>query len=127
MQGIDAAEEAGLLPIKINCVVKGSSEEPDALRVRAFCESRKFNVRFIREMNLENGEYAPVEGGTGGDCRFCNKFRLSCDGNFRPCLFNDLSFSVRELGAEKAFRMAIEAKPECGTKSSRNRFNLVGG
>lgn len=127
MQGIDAAEEAGLLPIKINCVVKGSSEEPDAVQVKAFCESRKFTVRFIHEMNLETGEYAVVEGGTGGDCKVCNKLRLSSDGKLRPCLFSDLSFNVRSLGAEKAFRMAIEAKPECGTRSFLNKFSLIGG
>ena len=127
MQGIDAAEMAGLLPIKINCVVNKSSDEPDALGVKAFCESRKFTVRFIHRMNLETGEFAPVEGGTGGDCKFCDKLRLSSDGNLRPCLFNDLSFNVRELGAEKAIQMAIEAKPECGTKSVQNRFNVIGG
>lgn len=127
MRGIDAAETAGLLPIKINCVVAKSSDEPDALGVKAFCESRKFHVRFIHRMDLETGEYAPVEGGTGGDCRLCNKLRLSSDGNLRPCLFNDLSFNVRELGPEKAIEMAIDAKPECGTKSVRNRFNVIGG
>ncbi|MBE0569771.1 MAG: radical SAM protein [Deltaproteobacteria bacterium] len=127
LDGIDAAEEAGLLPIKINCVVKGSSEDEDAVPVRAFCASRGFRVRFIREMNLENGEYAVVEGGTGGDCRICNKIRLSCDGNFRPCLFSDLAFNTRTLGAEEAFRMAIEAKPPCGTRSYLNKFNFVGG
>lgn len=127
MRGIDAAETAGLLPIKINCVVAKSSDEPDALGVKAFCESRKFHVRFIHRMDLETGEYAPVEGGTGGDCRLCNKLRLSSDGNLRPCLFNDLSFNVRELGPEKAIEMAIDAKPESGTKSVRNRFNVIGG
>ena len=127
MQGIDAAETAGLLPIKINCVVDKSSDEPDALEVKAFCERRKFNVRFIHRMNLETGEYAPVEGGTGGNCMLCNKLRLSSDGNLRPCLFNDLSFNVRELGSEKALQLAIEAKPECGTKSVQNKFNVIGG
>ena len=127
MRGIDAAETAGLLPVKINCVVAKSSDEPDALGVKAFCESRKFHVRFIHRMDLETGEYAPVEGGTGGDCRLCNKLRLSSDGILRPCLFNDLSFNVRELGPEKAIEMAIDAKPECGTKSVRNRFNVIGG
>ncbi|MEW6721272.1 MAG: radical SAM protein [Thermodesulfobacteriota bacterium] len=127
LQGIDAAEEAGLLPIKINCVVKGSSGDEDAVGVRAFCERRKLQVRFIREMNLENGEFAVVEGGTGGDCRICNKIRLSCDGNFRPCLFSDLSFNARSLGAEEAFRTAVCAKPRIGTRSSLNKFNLVGG
>jgi cyclic pyranopterin phosphate synthase len=127
MQGIAAAEAAGLLPIKINCVVNKSSDEPDALRVKAYCESRKFNVRFIHRMNLETGEYAPVEGGTGGNCKICNKLRLSSDGNLRPCLFDDLSFNVRELGPEKAILMAIDAKPECGTKSVQNKFSVIGG
>ena len=127
MRGIDAAETAGLLPVKINCVVAKSSDEPDALGVKAFCESRKFHVRFIHRMDLKTGEYAPVEGGTGGDCRLCNKLRLSSDGILRPCLFNDLSFNVRELGPEKAIGMAIDAKPECGTKSVRNRFHVIGG
>jgi len=127
MRGISAAEKAGLQPIKINCVVNKSSDEPDALGVKAFCESRKFNVRFIHQMNLETGEYAPVEGGTGGNCSLCDKLRLSSDGRLRPCLFNDLSFNVRELGSEKAIRMAIDAKPECGTKSARNKFNVIGG
>jgi len=127
MRGIDAAETAGLLPIKINCVVIKSSDEPDALGVKAFCDGRDFKVRFIHQMDLGTGKYAPVEGGTGGDCKKCDKLRLSSDGNLRPCLFNDLSFNVRKLGAEKAIRMAIEAKPECGTQSARNRFNVIGG
>jgi cyclic pyranopterin phosphate synthase len=127
LEGIDAAEKAGLLPIKINCVVQDSSGEPDAVLVKAFCERRGFHVRFIRRMNLETGDYSVVEGGIGGDCRRCNKLRLSSDGNLRPCLFDDLSFNVRELGAEKAIRMAIDAKPECGTRSYQNRFNRIGG
>ena len=127
VQGIAAAEAVGLSPIKINCVVNKSSDEPDALGVKAFCNTRKCNVRFIHQMNLETGEYSPVEGGTGGNCVICNKLRLSSDGNLRPCLFNDLSFNVRKLGYEKAIRMAIEAKPECGTKSVQNKFNVIGG
>jgi cyclic pyranopterin phosphate synthase len=127
MEGIDAAEKAELFPIKINCVVKKTSDEPDAIRVKAFCESRKFTVRFIHQMNLETGEYTVVEGGTGGNCKLCNKLRLSSDGNLRPCLFNDLSFNVRKLGAEKAIQMAIEAKPEFGTRSFETRFSMIGG
>jgi cyclic pyranopterin phosphate synthase len=127
MEGIDAAEKAELFPIKINCVVKKTSDEPDAIRVKAYCERRKFTVRFIHRMNLAAGEYTVVEGGTGGDCKLCNKLRLSSDGNLRPCLFSDLSFNVRKLGAEKAMKMAIEAKPEFGTRSFQNRFHMVGG
>ncbi len=127
LQGIDAAESAGLLPIKINCVVSRSSDEPDARDVAAFCKRRNFNVRFIHQMNLEAGDYAVVEGGDGGNCKLCNKIRLSSDGNLRPCLFDDLSFNVRELGAEAAIRLALEAKPEFGTRCNNHAFYMIGG
>jgi cyclic pyranopterin phosphate synthase len=125
--GIDAAETAGLLPIKINCVVDQSSEEPDARAVRSFCERRRFDVRFIRRMDLEAGKYAVVEGGSGGDCTMCNKLRLSGDGQLRPCLFDDLAFSIRELGADAAIERAVAAKPEFGTRCGGYTFNRIGG
>jgi cyclic pyranopterin phosphate synthase len=127
IRGIDAAEQEGLLPIKINCVVKKSSDEPDAVRVRAFCERRKLIVRFIHQMNLETGEYSVVEGGTGGNCKMCNKLRLSSDGNLRPCLFSELSFNIRRLGAEPAIRMAVASKPEFGTRNLKAGFSTIGG
>ena len=40
-RGIKAAREAGISPIKINCVVKNSSLEPDAMEVRDFCHSKR--------------------------------------------------------------------------------------
>lgn len=127
LKGIEAAKKAGLKPIKINCVINRSSDEPDALAVKAFCEEQGLFVRFIHKMNLETGEFAVVEGGTGGNCRLCNKLRLSSDGYLRPCLFNDVAFNIRELEAEKAILSAIEAKPECGTFSAKNKFNRIGG
>jgi GTP 3',8-cyclase len=127
IRGIEAAKNAGINPIKINCVINSSSDEPDALAVNAFCEKKELFVRFIHKMNLETGEFSIVEGGTGGNCRLCNKLRLSSDGYLRPCLFNDSSFNIRQLGAEKALQTAIEAKPECGTFSVKNKFNRIGG
>jgi len=44
----------------------------------------------------------------------------------RPCLFNNLAFSVRELGAREALRRAVENKPESG-QTSHNRFYEIGG
>ena len=127
LKGIEAARKAGLTPIKINCVVKASSNEEDALSVKEFCLKEKLDVRFIHLMNLETGEYSVVEGGTGGDCSICNKLRLSSDGFLRPCLFNDLKFNVRELGTEKALELALNSKPKCGTYSNQNKFNEIGG
>jgi len=127
IKGIVAAKAARLTPIKINCVVNESSEEPDAIGVKAFCETMGLEVRFIHRMNLHTGEFEIVEGGSGGNCELCNRLRLSSDGKLRPCLFNDIAINIRETGYEKAIDLAIAQKPECGTVSSLNKFNEIGG
>jgi cyclic pyranopterin phosphate synthase len=126
-EGIEAALKAGLTPVKINCVVKNSSDEPDARSVRAYCASHGLEVRFIHEMDLESGCFTVVEGGKGGDCLRCNRLRLTADGKIKPCLFNDLAFSVRELGTREAIRQAIGLKPEKGSSNLLNKFHNIGG
>ena len=126
LAGIDAARAAGLLPIKINCVIQESPEEPDARAVTQFCQSEGLVVRFIKRMDLAGGHFSVVIGETGGDCAHCNRLRLTSNGLVRPCLFNDLGFPVRELGAEAAIRQAVAAKPECGSASGA-MFHTIGG
>lgn len=126
ISGIHAAKTAGLNPIKINCVVRNSSGEPDALAVKQFCDDHGLEVRFIHEMNLADGRFTIVENGHGGDCVHCNRLRLTANGMIRPCLFNDAEFSIRELGISRAFERAIECKPEQGTLSN-GHFNSIGG
>jgi cyclic pyranopterin phosphate synthase len=125
--GIDAAEKAGLLPIKLNCVVGEFSNEEDTAAVKAFGVERGFDVRTIRMMDFKSGSFSVVEGGSGGDCENCNRLRLSSDGHIRPCLFSDKSFSVRKLGADKALREAIKEKPECGGPCEHNWMHGIGG
>ncbi|HUU02678.1 MAG TPA: radical SAM protein [Myxococcota bacterium] len=127
LAGIDAAELAGLSPIKLNCVVQRSSDEPDAHELAAFGRERGFEVRFIRVMNFARGEFYVVEGGSGGDCPRCNRLRLSSDGLVHPCLFSDLAFSVRELGAAEALRRAVDMKPQAGGPCTHNWIRAVGG
>lgn len=126
LAGVEAAKQAGLTPVKLNCVVHESPEEPDALGVAAFGAKAGCEVRFIRRMNLASGKFSTVIGGSGGDCPRCNRLRLSCDGMVRPCLFSDLAFSVRDLGPDEAIRQAVEAKPESGRTSSA-MFHAIGG
>lgn len=126
LEGIEAARRAGLSPVKLNCVIKETPEEADAQTVAAYGRTNGLEVRYIRRMNLAEGHFSVVVGGTGGDCLQCNRLRLSCTGLIRPCLFNDLSFDVRELGAEEAIRRAVDAKPSAGDKSSA-AFHTIGG
>ncbi|MBP8042604.1 MAG: radical SAM protein [Bacteroidales bacterium] len=127
VRGIVAAKKAGLSPIKINCVVKNSSEEPDAFGVKDFCKKTGLQVRFIQLMDLEKGHFSVVDGGTGGDCSICNRLRLTANGKIKPCLFNDIEFDVRILDAEKAITEAIKYKPECGTFNKNGHFSNIGG
>ncbi len=126
-KGIEAAKKAKLLPVKINCVVKKSHKEVDAQLVAKFCKENDLELRFIRQMNLETGEFWKVENGTGGDCKHCNRIRLTANGMIKPCLFNDIAFDVRKLGAEKAIKKAVMKKPEYGTISNKNTFYNIGG
>ncbi|MFP4023089.1 MAG: GTP 3',8-cyclase MoaA [Thiohalospira sp.] len=125
--GIKAAKKAGLEPVKINCVIKESRTEPDAVEVANYCRENNLMVRFIKEMDLETGSFSVVQGGSGGDCAHCNRLRLTSDGKIKPCLFSDMGYSVRELGAERAIDLAIGNKPVSGHTNLTGKFYNIGG
>ena len=127
LEGIEAAKDAGLNPVKINCVVRNTSDEPDAAAVREFCKNHGHEVRFIHEMSLADGCFTIVENGHGGDCRKCNRLRLTASGMILPCLFSDLQFSTRELGIREALEMAAGMKPERGSVNVSGGFRNIGG
>lgn len=125
--GIEAAKKAGLDPIKINCVVLKNSNEKDAREVADFCVKNGLNIRFIHQMNLQTGEFSVVEGGEGGNCRTCNRLRLTANGDIKPCLFNEMAFNVKQEGIAGAFEKAVTNKPERGTKNQSGKFYGIGG
>ena len=127
LEGIDAAIENGLVPVKINCVVKVSKDEPDARMVASYAAEKGLEIRYIRQMDLGHGEFSIVEGGEGGNCARCNRLRLTSDGKVKPCLFSDLEYDVRELGAGIAIKEALENKPACGTVNHNGHFFNIGG
>jgi len=127
LSGIFEAKKIGYDPIKINCVVNKTSNEPDAIEVRKFAAENGLYVRFIPMMDLDNGTHGIVEGGDGGNCAACNRLRLTANGIVNPCLFNEIGFSVRELGAEQAILKAVDTKPRCGTFNKKGEFYNLGG
>jgi cyclic pyranopterin phosphate synthase len=127
IEGIDAAIAAGLKPVKLNCVVKESKNDVDARMVASFAEKKGLEVRYIKQMDLALGEFGVVEGGDGGNCLSCNRLRLSASGKVKPCLFDELEYDVRKLGAKKAIEMALENKPACGTVNRYSKFYNIGG
>ncbi len=127
LEGIFEAQKVGLTPIKINCVIKKSSQESDALQVAAFCKKNNFSIRYIHQMDLKMGHFSVVEGGEGGDCKICNRLRITANGNIKPCLFNNREYNIREFGIEGAIAQALEHKPKCGTKNTSGEFYNIGG
>ncbi|MHC5075793.1 MAG: GTP 3',8-cyclase MoaA [Planctomycetota bacterium] len=127
LAGIRAAQESGLNPIRLNCVIQESTEEKDAKEVAQFAKENGLEARFIRRMNMSEGTFWQVHGGYGGYCEECNRLRVSSDGFIKPCLFSDLAFSVRELGVKEAIMQAVETKPKNGQRSKTNTFYGIGG
>jgi cyclic pyranopterin phosphate synthase len=127
LRGIKAAEEAGLTPIKLNCVINHSSDEPDARMVKNYADENGYQVRFIHLMDLKTGHFKPVEGGEGGNCAVCNRLRLTSDGQVMPCLFSKKGYPIRDLGAKEALNLALENKPKCGGVNPSGEFYNIGG
>ena len=48
-EGIKAAKDAGLLPVKINCVIKESKDEDNAKGVTDYCRDNDLDIRYIRQ------------------------------------------------------------------------------
>ena len=127
LRGIEAAQDAGLGPIKINCVKTNQSSEQELDDLKMFCMERNLDLRFIRQMDLASGSFSQVDGGAGGNCKICSRIRLTANGFFKPCLFSEHEYSVRELGIINAYMLALENKPEEGKINTRNEFYNIGG
>jgi GTP 3',8-cyclase len=126
-EGITAAKDAGLIPVKINCVIRDTSEEKEAREVTKFCKKNNLEIRYIRQMDLLNGHFSVVEGGTGGDCEKCNRLRLTSNGKLKPCLFSNIEFDIKKTGFESALKLAAEFKPQCGSINETGTFYNIGG
>jgi cyclic pyranopterin phosphate synthase len=127
IDGIREAVKAGLSPVKINCVIKSSSEEEEARGVASFCYDNGLEIRYITQMDLVEGHFSTVVGGTGGKCTLCNRLRLTSNGKLKPCLFSNIEYDIRELGYEQAIRLAVSSKPACGSTNKTGAFYSIGG
>jgi len=56
LDGIDAAIEAGLDPVKVNCVAIRGINDDQAIRFAEFAREKGVRVRFIEFMPLDNGK-----------------------------------------------------------------------
>lgn len=125
--GIQAAKQAQLFPVKINTVRPKDYDKEDLERIIAFCQEENLEQRFINLMDLKTGTFSQVENGESGNCKTCNRLRLTANGQIKPCLFSNQAYSIRSMSIEEAFLKALQMKPERGDVSTSHDFYNIGG
>ncbi len=77
MRGIRAAKDAGLQPVKINCVVIGGTNDDEVVGFAALARDTGYHVRFIEYMPLD------AEGAWNGDLVVASKdLRSTIDATY---------------------------------------------
>ncbi len=128
LDGIKAAKAAGLTPIKVNVVLIPGKNEDERESFLKFGKENDIEVRFIPKMDLKTGERYRIQSNTTvGQCDLCDRLRLTCFGDLKPCLFSEYSVNVRSVGLKEAFVMALKNKPECGAKNESDLMYQIGG
>ena len=127
LAGIKAAQMAGFEKTKLNVVLVDGFNDDEKEEFKKYAEENDLQVRFIKKMDLKNGNYYGVEGGEGGNCSICNRLRVTADGKIRSCLFSDDEIDLRKIGFDAGLRRAIEEKPEKGHRSIKREMVQIGG
>lgn len=130
LAGIEEAKEAGLTPVKINCVIlKGinDDEKDDFLK---FGREHGLEIQFIQKMSLDKTK-PPVDAShvttRPPDCHICNRLRLTADGFLKPCLLSDNEINIRDYNYAEAIKEAVSRKPKQGDKCLKRPMMFIGG
>jgi cyclic pyranopterin phosphate synthase len=105
LNGIEEADRAGLVPVKINAVLMRGFNDDELGEFAALTRDRDFEVRFIEFMPMSpEGFWGPEKVVTAAEakgtvgfitpvskhfCIDCNRIRITADGKLRTCLFSD--------------------------------------
>lgn len=129
LSGIEAAREAGLLPIKINTVVTETTTREDLETMRGFCAAHGLTLQTIKQFALESQKdpEGPIEYDRPPRCATCNRLRLTADGYLKPCLFSGREIRVDMADIRSSLRAAVAEKPQAGQCCTNRRMNQIGG
>ena len=129
LAGVDAALEAGLLPVKINMVILDETVAGDIEKMEDFCERKGLKLQKIMQFSLyDRADLSRrFETERPPKCVNCNRLRLTSDGFFKPCLFSDDEIRVDFGDIAGSIRKAVTAKPENGSSCKGRFMNQIGG
>lgn len=129
LEGVDAAVEAGLTPIKINMVIFDDTKEEEIETMRGFCAEKKLRLQKIMRFQLYDRADLDKRFHTERPpkCVNCNRIRLTSDGFLKPCLFSNDEIKINFNDISGSILDAVGRKMENGS-SCKNRFmNQIGG
>jgi len=131
LEGIQAAKDVGLLPIKINTVFLYGINDNDIISLKDFCKEHNLKHQLINQMDLtrEKELFDSLEiADKPPKCGKCTKIRMTNDGKILPCLFSDLEVDVKEFdNVSEALIKATLIKPKSGYKVKNRVMTEIGG
>jgi cyclic pyranopterin phosphate synthase len=129
LAGIEAAQKAGLTPIKINMVILDDTTKDEIEKMRAFCEGKGLKLQNIMQFSLYDRDDLSSRFKTQRPpkCSECNRLRLTADGFLKPCLFSDNEVRVNFGNIAESILEAVARKPENGSSCRNRPMNQIGG
>jgi cyclic pyranopterin phosphate synthase len=129
LEGVEAAIEAELTPIKINMVILDDATEGEIAEMQAFCGERGLELQRIMQFSLY--DRADLSGRFRTErppkCRRCNRLRLTADGFLKPCLFSDDEVKVDFGDVGGSILEAVAKKPRNGSACRKRAMSQIGG
>lgn len=130
LKGIEAAIQAGLNPVKINCVILRGMNDNEIEDFIRFGQRHQIMVQFIQRMRITQ-QKPQIDNAIlikrPPDCRICNRLRLTVDGFLKPCLLSDDEINIRHHNHKEAIMEAVAHKPEFGNRCRKRKMVEIGG
>ena len=129
LDGVQAAIDASLTPIKINMVVLEDTTADELAEMRAFCDDNQLQLQKIMQFSLYDRRDLSTRFHTERPpkCRDCNRLRLTSDGFLKPCLFSEDEIRIDFDDIRASILRAVEAKPENGVSCRSRSMHAIGG
>ena len=129
LEGIDAALDAGLTPVKVNMVILEDTTEVEVERVHEFCKQKGLQLQKIIRFSLCDRQNLKMRfhAERPPKCSACNKLRLTVDGFLKPCLFSENEIKVDLDDIQRSLLDAVARKPESGSSCRNRSMCQIGG
>ncbi len=129
LNGIFAAKDANLEPVKINMVIFHDTTPDEIAALRSFCDQHQLKLQTIKHFSLY--ELKDPAGALTADrppkCQDCNRLRITADGFIKPCLFSSDEIKIDLANIKDSIRKAVMAKPESGRSCKNRTMCQIGG